>query len=199
MNKLEPRVAGAFGILLEELQALRSELSTDGQQAFASGDHASAAELADKLGQASELQVMLEKARDKWVCLAEGIRPKKWHPSLRPRSRLQSLRGGLKTPETAYRTPILETLVELGGRATTDQIRPRLLAKLEGVLGPHDLEGLPSNPTCPRWWNTAMWCRLYMVKEGLLRGDSPRGVWEISDRGRRALERTTSHEVTSPV
>lgn len=26
-----------------------------------------------------------------------------------------------------------------------------------------------------------------MVQEGLLRGDSPRGVWEISEAGRRYL------------
>jgi restriction system protein len=27
-----------------------------------------------------------------------------------------------------------------------------------------------------------------MVNEGLLKKDSPRGVWEISDKGRRYLE-----------
>ena len=27
-----------------------------------------------------------------------------------------------------------------------------------------------------------------MVKEGLLKADSPRGVWEISDKGRAALK-----------
>jgi hypothetical protein len=27
-----------------------------------------------------------------------------------------------------------------------------------------------------------------MVREGLLKSDSPRGIWEISERGRKALQ-----------
>jgi hypothetical protein len=27
-----------------------------------------------------------------------------------------------------------------------------------------------------------------LVKEGLMRADSPRGIWEISEAGRRSLE-----------
>ena len=33
-----------------------------------------------------------------------------------------------------------------------------------------------------------MWRRFNLVKMGLLKDDSPRGIWEISDAGRRALE-----------
>ncbi|QJF50690.1 winged helix-turn-helix domain-containing protein [Roseobacter ponti] len=35
-----------------------------------------------------------------------------------------------------------------------------------------------------RWWNATCWERSDLVKEGLFRDDSPRGVWELSDEGR---------------
>ena len=41
------------------------------------------------------------------------------------------------------------------------------------------------------WWNLARWERNSMVKEGLLRRGSPRGVWELSEKGRREVERAT--------
>jgi len=39
-----------------------------------------------------------------------------------------------------------------------------------------------------RWRNTAQWCRHTMVQEGLLKRDSPHGIWEITEKGRQALE-----------
>jgi len=34
-----------------------------------------------------------------------------------------------------------------------------------------------------------MWERKHMIDAGLLRNDSPRGMWEMSDAGREYLER----------
>jgi len=200
VNRDRPRAISAFRTLLGELRDLKKELGDAGQEAFASGDHVEAANLAGKLRQASDLEAMLQKAREHWSKLTQSTQPIGRRCTLQRRSRFKRLQGGLKTPETAYRTPILETLIELGGRASTDDIRDRLLRKLDGVLGDYDLEGLPSNPTCPRWWNTAMWCRLYMVREGLLKSSSPRGIWEITNRGRQSLERERAAQpgTTSP-
>ena len=50
------------------------------------------------------------------------------------------------------------------------------------------MKALPSDPKSVRWRNTAQWCRNTMVNEGLLKGDSPHGVWEITAAGKRALE-----------
>ncbi len=38
------------------------------------------------------------------------------------------------------------------------------------------------------WRNSAQWARNSMVQEGLLKADSPRGVWNISEAGRCRLE-----------
>lgn len=54
-------------------------------------------------------------------------------------------------------------------------------------LNAYDRQPLTSDPTQTRWRNTAQWARNAMVKEGLLSAGSPRGVWEITQAGRRWL------------
>lgn len=93
----------------------------------------------------------------------------------------------MRTPEDAFRRPILETLVELGGGAPIGEVLKRVEQKMKGALNQYDYEPLPSDPRSPRWRNTAQWCRNTLVREGLMKSDSPYGVWEISDEGRRWL------------
>ena len=38
-----------------------------------------------------------------------------------------------------------------------------------------------------RWRNAAQWARQSMIYDGYLKSDSPRGVWEVSDKGREFL------------
>ena len=61
---------------------------------------------------------------------------------------------------------------------------------MKGVLTRVDYEPLASDPDAPRWRNTAQWARNTMVKEGLLKSNSPHGVWEISEAGRQALAKS---------
>jgi restriction endonuclease Mrr len=55
---------------------------------------------------------------------------------------------------------------------------------MKGILNKYDYEPLPSNPTQKRWENSVQWARNTMVNEGLLSSDSPRGIWEITQKGR---------------
>ena len=59
-------------------------------------------------------------------------------------------------------------------------------------LTKYDLEPLPSENKTVRWRNTAQWCRNSLVREGLLKADSPFGIWEISESGRKALQDESS-------
>ena len=103
------------------------------------------------------------------------------------RRNLGRLRRGLRTREEAYYRPILEALQALGGSAQMGQVLDRVLQSMRGTLKNVDYEPLASDPDMPRWKNAAQWARNSMVKEGLLRSNSPRGVWEISDAGIRFL------------
>jgi hypothetical protein len=103
------------------------------------------------------------------------------------RRNLGRLRRGLRTREEAYYRPILEALETLGGSAQMSQVLDRGLQSMKGVLRDVDYEPLASEPEMPRWKNAAQWARNSMVKEGLLRSNSPRGVWQISEAGSRFL------------
>ena len=61
---------------------------------------------------------------------------------------------------------------------------------MTGVLKDVDYQLLASSPDNLRWRNAAQWARNSMVQEGLLKADSPRGVWEITDKGREMLKDT---------
>lgn len=97
------------------------------------------------------------------------------------------LQRGLRTPESAYYHPILKALDELGGRAKMNDVLERVEVQMRDRLSDVDYQPLNSDPEQPRWRNAAQWARNGMVKEGLLKDDSPRGVWEISEGGRLIL------------
>ena len=61
---------------------------------------------------------------------------------------------------------------------------------MKPILKDVDYDPLASSPDNLRWRNAAQWARNSMVREGLLKADSPRGVWEISDKGQAVLLQT---------
>jgi len=84
--------------------------------------------------------------------------------------------------------PILRALVEKGGRARVKDVLASVHADIVERLNDYDYQPVPSDSRRPRWVNGAMWCRKQLCEQGLLRADSPWGVWEITESGRRWLE-----------
>jgi hypothetical protein len=105
-----------------------------------------------------------------------------------PGERRTKLKRGLRTPETAFYAPILQTLDELGGTARALDVVKRVGEFMADVLSPDDREPLPSTGL-PRWESTTQFARYSMVRGGLLRPDSPRGMWAISATGMEHLQR----------
>lgn len=98
--------------------------------------------------------------------------------------RVRATKGSL-LEEAAYEVPILEALAEQGGRAATSEVIEKVGEKLVGRLSDLDWATLKSGNV--RWRSRAQFVRLALVKRGDLVGGSPRGVWEISDQGRKRL------------
>lgn len=96
-------------------------------------------------------------------------------------------RRGEKTPQDAYIIPILESLIESGGEGRAKDILGLVEQKIKGILKDVDYELLPSGIDI-RWRNTAMWVKTDMKNQGLLKSDSPHGIWEISEKGREYYE-----------
>jgi len=93
------------------------------------------------------------------------------------------LKKGMRTPNEEYVIPILESLIELGGKGEIGQVLKRVYEKMKVKLTWYDMQKLPSKAAI-RWENAAQWVRFYLVRQGYLSKDSPRGVWEITDKGR---------------
>jgi Mrr N-terminal domain len=98
--------------------------------------------------------------------------------------RTRPIKGSL-LPESEYELPILRALDELGGWGAASEVIERVGKLLEADLTPEDHMQIASGLV--RWKNRTQFVRLALIKSGDLIQGSPRGVWEISDQGRRRL------------
>jgi len=180
-------VLSAFEILLEEVEAEIDFVNSVGARAFEGRDY-------DKAKEALERSALLTVFRDKvaglrreWQELAALAEREDDEETRAERRNLGRLRKGQRTPEFAYYVPILQVLEKMGGSGKVADVLGRVGNVMKSVLKDVDHDPLVSDPSNPRWRNTAQWARNSMVHEGLLRGDSPRGVWQITELGRSRL------------
>lgn len=94
---------------------------------------------------------------------------------------------GSLLPESAYELPILQVLAERGGSAPAREVTKAVGEILAEELTELDRAHLNSGDI--RWENRVAFTRLTLRKAGLLKPDSPRGVWELTDKGREAAKK----------
>lgn len=91
---------------------------------------------------------------------------------------------GSLLPEPEYELPILQALVDAGGSGKAREITAEVGDRLGDRLS--DLDRAPLKSGDVRWENRVAFVRLKLKDRGLLKSDSPRGVWELTDAGREA-------------
>ncbi len=91
--------------------------------------------------------------------------------------------SGDRLSRSDLRDSILRGLRSLGGSAPKERVLEAVEADLQGKFLPADLVWL-SQSNKFSWQNAAKHVRSEMVKEGLLRHDSPKGVWELAEAER---------------
>lgn len=173
----------ALEILVEEIEAVINRINEEGARAFQVGDYETVHKSAEMAKRVQEFREKVKALQQEWDRLFAPVLPP---PRSVSHGGSKRIGRGLRTPPKAFRRPILEALVELGGSAPMSGVLEVVEQKMKGVLNPHDYEPLRSGGI--RWRNTAQWCRHALIQEGLLRRDSPYGIWEITDRGRKALQ-----------
>jgi len=172
----------AFEILMEEVEEVANGLNSEGAAAFESGDYDRARQIIEDATRLADFRQKVKALQQEWQTSFPAVPRKKVSRTSKGR-----LPKGLRTPDHAFREPILQSLVELGGSAEMSVVLERVGKKMRRQLNEYDMEPTPSDPKSTRWRNTAQWCRLTLVREGLMKSDSPRGVWEITDSGRMAV------------
>lgn len=96
------------------------------------------------------------------------------------------LRKGLKTNQRQFRESILLSALSLDGKGDKNTVLDRVGELMKSRLNSYDLEPLSTGET--RWRNSAAWERKRMIGDGLMKADSPIGVWELADAGIEAAK-----------
>ena len=97
-----------------------------------------------------------------------------------------------KLPQEEFRRPLLESLYEMGGTAHVETLRPIMEKRLASRLLPGDFTPVATGQ--PRWWGATCWERNRLKEDGYLRGDSKRGVWELSEKGASYVAESLAEE-----
>lgn len=92
---------------------------------------------------------------------------------------------GKLTLQGEFWKPMLEALVEMGGQGSRQEVHKAVKRKMKDRLKPGDYELNRDGTT--KWSKAVEWQRLKMKHEGLIAGNTPRGIWKITDQGRRWL------------
>lgn len=180
-------VSAAFEMLLEEVEAEIDFVNNVGSKAFEGRVYERAKEALERAGVLTSFRDRVAALRKEWAELAAAAESQEDEETRAERRNLGKLRKGLRTPESAYYHPILMVLERMGGEGKVADVLEKVKQIMKPVLKDVDYQPLASGPDNPRWRNAAQWARNSMIKEGLLKGDSPRGVWGITDAGRRAV------------
>lgn len=96
-------------------------------------------------------------------------RTRKWYP----KSNLP------RTKKEDYRPEIISALKALGGSGTNKEVIAIIEERVKDKLLPGDFE--ETSRGTPIWINNIHWERNTMREEGIIRGDSPRGMWELNE------------------
>lgn len=94
---------------------------------------------------------------------------------------------GSLLPESEYEEPILSVLGECGGSAPAREVIKLVGRLIDDRLTPLDRENKPNGVM--RWESRVQFTRLRMRKAGLIQAASPRGVWELSEKGLAAYHK----------
>lgn len=184
-------VVAAFEILLEEIETEIDFTNRVGSRAFEARDYDRAREALEQAAQLTAYRDKLAALRRDWDRLVPVIDEEAEDAETsESRRNLRRLRRGLRTPEEAYYRPILRVLERRGGSGQVAEVLDEVREEMKSILRDVDFEPLASDSNNPRWRNAAQWARNSMVNEGLLKSGSPRGVWEIAEKGREYLKET---------
>lgn len=181
-------IIAAFEMLLEEIEAEIDFINTVGSKAFEKRDYDQAKEALEQADKVTAFRDKVALLKKEWEGFAVLEVDEDDQEAARiQRQNLGRLQRGMRTPEEAYYKPILQVLSEMGGMGKVALVLDRVGRMMKDTLKPCDYEPLSSSPDNPRWRNAAQWARNSMVIEGLLKNDSPRGMWEISEKGKTFL------------
>ena len=184
---IKNEVVAAFEILMEEIELVIDSLKKEGANALQRSEYDKAKTIIENATALENFRNKVKQLQNEWRSRFSSISVRR----TKKRKITSKLKRGLRTPEEDFRIPILKALIELGGKDSMANVLQLVEKQMKDKLNKYDYQILPSSNTM-RWKNTAQWCRNTLVQEGLLKNDSPKGTWEISEKGIKYLQQKSS-------
>lgn len=151
---------------------------------------------------AEPLEDTAESAVSKVLDAAEGMRDASTRTRTGSRTAKIRITGkrrgsgsGDRSSQRKFREPLLRAIYEMGGSARTGDLYPVVEKLIAAVPLSGDMNNLFSGDK--KWRNSIRRERLELVKEGCLRDDSPRGTWELSEKGTELVEKIVAESSES--
>jgi hypothetical protein len=85
-------------------------------------------------------------------------------------------------PVSEYYEPLLAVLLEMGGSGATSEVTAKVGERIRTRLTPLDRAKYGTGGV--RWENRVQFARLRLVEAGLIDRNSPKGTWQLTDKGR---------------
>ena len=183
-------VNAALSLLSDEVKAEISRIRNEGADAMKAGDYETAKSVIDFAGSLETFAGNVGKLIEQWNDIAKqhDAEPEAVKEIVGKSFFGKARKGTITTHEDFY-VPLLQALVNLDGGGRAQIVVDEVGKLMKGKLKPKDFELLKSGSDTVRWRNKVMWSRSDLVnKLGYMKNDSPRGFWEISDKGRKWLK-----------
>ncbi|MEI6665250.1 MAG: winged helix-turn-helix domain-containing protein [Chloroflexota bacterium] len=128
------------------------------------------------------LEDTVDSALAKVLTAAEADRPRTEVSEMPASPKIRPERTGEAIPDARYYALIIRALSEAEGRASKSAVTRRIGEWLASELSPDDHVTVATGES--RWENRVAWARNRLRESGYLRADSPRGMWELTPKGR---------------
>lgn len=166
----------AFAAVLKELKAALRGLNQQTTKTLERGDYSSAEEAVGLGRSVSEFSGRVDALRAEWRTLQRSTR-----------------KNDLKeehTPLWRYYQPILETLIELDGEATREELEKAVEPRVRSILKPGD--EAKNSRGLSRWRVMVRRAKRPMAHEGFI--EDSRGRWRVTAKGRKASQSGIAQE-----
>jgi hypothetical protein len=165
MPKHSDEVVDAIGLVLEEISRALGDVKEQAATAVRDSRFDDGRSLIDTADAMRLLSERTEAISIEWgrlevprrAAVADAAGDESADSGAAPRRYVGRIGRGQRTPEAAFRRPILESLASMGGQATIGDVLEDVGRRMKPHLRDIDFETLKSDAV--RWRNTAQWSR----------------------------------------
>lgn len=183
-------ISKSFDRLIENLKKLLPELNQQGSELIGKHQYHEAKEIISKAEMLMSMQYKLLALKKEWLDLElpSAVTPPSSNDDLKVSPETQrQFRSQPYTSSKDFSIPILQALVNLGGKARRMDVFKELEIIMGDQLSENDKNSLPSKRSLTRWQKNAQYARNGLLDEGLITAITEKGIWIITEKGREFL------------